>query len=140
MAKAVLKTQKTAASVEGFLAAIPDAGQRRDAIAISAMMEKATGAKPKMWGANIVGFGDLHLQYPSGRELDWFAIGFSPRQANVTLYFMPGIERYGPLLQKLGKHKTGKGCLYIKRLEDVDTQTLAKLIQRAVDDGCKPRK
>lgn len=140
MAKAVLKTKKTAASVDTFLAGIPDPDQRLDALAIAAIMQQATKTKPKMWGRAVVGFGNVHLKYESGRELDWFAIGFSPRKQNLTLYLIPGVERYAPLLKKLGKHTVGKGCLYIKRLEDVDPTTLKELIQRAAVEGAKPPK
>jgi uncharacterized protein YdhG (YjbR/CyaY superfamily) len=90
-----------------------------------------------MWGTGIVGFGDLVYRYESGRQLDWFLAGFSPRKQNLTLYLMPGIERYAVLLKKLGKHKTGKGCLYINSLEDVDKPTLEKLVKQSVKDAVK---
>src|SRR5205809_6219421 len=122
MAKAELKTKKNEASVEGFLNAIKDEQKRKDSFTILQMMQKATGEKPKLWGASIIGFGNVHLKYESGRELDWFTIGFSPRKANLTLY---GIKNSGePLLKKLGKYKEGKGCLYINKLSDVDTAVL----------------
>ena len=100
-------------------------------------MTQATGAKPKMWGSAIVGFGSCHLRYASGRELDWFTTGFSPRKQNLTLYIMGGFAQYGLLLEKLGKHSLGKGCLYIKRLDDVHLTTLKKLIQQSVKDAPK---
>ena len=94
------------------------------------IMKKATKAEPKMWGPSIIGFGDYHYVYESGREGDWFLAGFSPRSQNLTLYMMGGLD--GETLKKLGKHKTGKGCLYINRLEDVDVKVLNELIANAV--------
>jgi hypothetical protein len=134
---AELKTKPNNASVEDFLNKITDEKKRKDAFAVLAIMKKATGAKPKMWGTGIVGFGDLVYRYESGRQLDWFLAGFSPRKQNLTLYLMPGIERYAVLLKKLGKHKTGKGCLYINSLEDVDKPTLEKLVKQSVKDAVK---
>ena len=95
-------------------------------------MQQATRSEPKMWGESIVGFGNIHLKYASGRELDWMVIGFSPRKANITLYLTNGLERYATLLQKLGKHTIGKGCLYIKKLKDVNTQVLEDLMRESV--------
>lgn len=134
MAKTELKTKKTEASVEDFLNSIEDEKVRADCLKISSMMEKATGAKPKMWGANIVGFGKRLLKYESGRELDWMEIAFSPRKQNITLYLTDDNDRNRELLDKLGKHKTGKGCLYIKKLSDVDESVLEKLIVKSVED------
>jgi hypothetical protein len=131
---AELKTKATDASVEDFLNEITDDKKRRDAFKVLALMKKATRAKPKMWGPSIVGFGNLVYKYKTGRTLDWFLTGFSPRKQSLTLYLMPGIERYGVLLKKLGKHTTGKGCLYIKSLDDVDMPTLEKLIQQSLKD------
>ncbi len=128
MAKAVLKTKKNEASVENFLDEIKDKQQRKDSFTILQMMQKATGEKPKMWGSSIIGFGNVHLKYESGRELDWFKMGFSPRKQNITLYGCLGAKQT-ELLKKLGKHKTGKGCLYINKLTDVDTAVLKKLIE-----------
>jgi hypothetical protein len=129
MAKNELKTQKTEASVEGFLNSIADEQKRADSFVVADMMSQLTGAPPKMWGPAIVGFGSRVLKYDSGRELDWMQIGFSPRKANLTFYIgigeATGIE---DLLGKLGKHTTGKGCLYVKRLSDVDPGVLKKLI------------
>ena len=96
------------------------------------MMKKITGKKPKLWDSNIVGFGSYHYKYASGREGDWFLTGFSPRKQALTLYIMPGFGDYGPLMKKLGKYKTGKSCLYIKKLEDVDQKTLKELIAKSV--------
>ncbi len=121
-----LKTKKTDASAAKFLAALPDAELRGDCQALAKLMQKATGAPPKMWGPSIVGFGDREYQGASG-SMRWMVIGFAPRKANITLYHM-GIQRQPALLEKLGKHKTGKGCLYIKRLADVDVKVLEKII------------
>jgi hypothetical protein len=102
-------------------------------------MQNAIKAEPRMWGANVVGFGDYHYRYDSGRENDWFIAGFSPRKQNLTLYLMAGVERYRQLLGRLGKHKTGKGCLYIKDLDDVDLDVLSELVTSAARDLRKPR-
>jgi hypothetical protein len=128
VAKAVLKTQKTESSVDDFLNSIKDEQQRNDSIAIVKLMQQATGDKPKMWGAAIIGFGNVLLKYESGRELDWFKIGFSPRKQALTLYGLLGSEKQQELLKKLGKHKTGKGCLYINKLTDVDALVLKKMM------------
>ena len=129
---AELKTKKTEQSVEDFLNAIADEQTRQDCFAIVKLMQKATKAKPKMWGPAIVGFGDYHYKYESGRENDWFLVGFSPCKQNLSLYIMAGFERYDELMQKLGKHKTGKSCLYIKKLADVDQKVLKELIEQSV--------
>src|SRR5262245_5470190 len=131
MAKAKLKTQKTEASVTDFLDAIKDETQRADSKKLVAMMQKATGDKPKMWGPAIIGFGNTHLTYESGRELDWFKIGFSPRKAALTLYGVKNAKT-GTMLRSLGKYTEGKGCLYIKKLSDVDTDVLKKMMEGAV--------
>lgn len=133
MAKAELKTKKTEASVEEYLSNIADEKVREDSKKIVEMMEKATGAKPKMWGGAIIGFGERYLKYESGRELDWMEIGFSPRKQNLTLYVLEYSDDQKKYLEKLGKHKTGKGCLYIKRLSDVDENVLEELIENAVE-------
>ena len=124
---AELKTKLTNASVDKFLKGVKDEQTRADCYQIIEMMNKATKAEPKMWGTSIIGFGNVHLKYESGRELDWFPIGFSPRKQNITLYLMGGLEQ-AELLGKLGKYSTGKGCLYIKKLADVDVKVLNKLI------------
>ena len=124
---AELKTKLTNASVDKFLKGVKDEQTRADCYQIIEMMKKATEAEPKMWGTSIIGFGNIHLKYESGRELDWFPIGFSPRKQNITLYLMGGLEQ-AELLGKLGKYSTGKGCLYIKKLADVDVKVLNKLI------------
>ena len=130
---AELKTKQTSGNVGDFLNAIADETVRRDARKISELMEKATGEKPKMWGASIVGFGSRHLKYESGREIDYMEIGFSPRKQNLTLYLSGESSLDSELLSKLGKHKLGKGCLYFKRLSDVDEMALEKLIENSVE-------
>ncbi len=134
MAKAELKTKKTEASVEDFLSAIEDENKRKDAKKISAMMEKAAGEKPKMWGAAIVGFGTYIYKYATGREGEWMKVGFSPRKQNLTLYLNSGGGWNEDLLSKLGKHKLGMGCLYINRLSDIDENILQKLIEESVEN------
>ena len=127
---AELKTKATHASVDEFLQGIKDDKKRQDCYEILKIMNKATKAEPKMWGTSIVGFGDRHYVYESGREGDWFIAGFSPRAQNLTLYMMGGLDPQA--LKKLGKYKTGKGCLYINKLEDVDVKVLNELITSAV--------
>jgi hypothetical protein len=127
---AELKTQVTKASVDKFLQGIRDEKKREDCYRILKIMKRATKAEPKMWGPSVVGFGDYHYVYESGREGDWFITGFSPRVQNLTLYMMGGFD--AEVLKKLGKYKTGKGCLYISKLEDVDTKVLSELITRSV--------
>ena len=128
---AELKTKKTDASVEKFLNSVKDEQKRKDAFTIIEIMKAITKEEPKMWGSSIIGFGNMVLKYPSGRELDWMRIGFSPRKQNLTLYIGLGGSNYEPLLKKLGKHQTGKGCLYINKLEDVDTKVLREMIKKA---------
>ena len=129
---AELKTKPTEASVREFLNQVPDEERRNDCFTIAKLMEEATGAKPKMWGASIVGFGTFHYKYASGREGDWLVTGFSPRKNDLTLYMMMGFEQHRDLMAKLGKHKTGKSCLYIKRLDDIHLPTLKKLIKQSI--------
>ncbi|MGH2567741.1 MAG: DUF1801 domain-containing protein [Bacteroidota bacterium] len=136
---AELKTKATDRSVEKFLNSIADKTTREDCFAIIKLMKQATKAKPKMWGSSIVGFGTYHYKYESGREGNWFLTGFSPRKQNLTLYIMAGFERYGDLMKKLGKYKTGKACLYIKGLDDIHLPTLKKLIQLSVKRMSKSR-
>jgi hypothetical protein len=120
-------------NVEAFLNGITDDKKRQDSFTILEIMKQATQAEPKMWGSSIIGFGSSHYKYASGQEADWFLTGFSPRKQNLTLYLAGGLEQYDELLQKLGKHKTGKACLYIKRIDDIDLPTLKKLIQQSVN-------
>lgn len=134
MAKAANKTLATSASVEDFLAAVADPSRAKDCREIAAMMRKATGERARMWGASIVGFGSYHYKYDSGREGDAPIIGFSPRKSDLTIYIVPGFSSYGELLARLGKHKTAKVCLYLKRLDDIDRDVLRELIERSVAD------
>jgi hypothetical protein len=128
---AEIKTKETAASVEGFINAVEHEQKRKDSFVILEMMKKATGEEPKMWGSSIIGFGNVRYKSPaSGREVDWFRIGFSPRKANLTLYLM-NIQEFAADLKKLGKHKTGGGCLYINKLADVDIKVLKGMIDTA---------
>lgn len=136
---AELKTKETKASVEKFLNQLPE-GRREDCFQIARIMEEITGDKPKMWGAKIVGFGSYHYKYASGHEGEWPITGFSPRTTDLTLYIMPGFTEYGDLLQQLGKHRTGKSCLYIKRLSDIHVPTLKKLIRASVKHMKKLKK
>ena len=131
---AELKTKKTEASVDDFIAAIEDDQRRKDCKAVMAIMKRVTKSSPKMWGTNIVGYGSYHYRYASGQEGDWPLTGFSPRKQNLTLYIMAGFDDYPELMAKLGKYKTGKSCLYLKRLSDVDTAVLEKLVAASVKD------
>ena len=129
---AEIKTKPTANSVESFIKSIPDEQQRKDSEAILKMMEKATKEKPKMWGSSMIGFGDVRYKSPrTGREVDWFKMGFSPRKANLSLHLVIDMKKYADELKKLGKHKTGVGCLYINKLSDVDSKVLEKMIALA---------
>jgi hypothetical protein len=130
---AELKTKKTELSVKDYIKTIPEAEKQKDALAIMELMEKATKAKAKMWGSAIIGFGDKHLKYDSGRELDWFVMGFSPRKQNFAMYISGTVEKQQALLKKLGKYKTGKGCLYINKLEEIDLAILKEIIKKGLD-------
>jgi hypothetical protein len=135
---AVQKTKPTLASVEAFLGAIDDPKRREDCLTLIRLMKAATKCEPKMWGSSIVGFGDHHYRYESGREGDIFILGFSPRKDALTIYLCPGIERFRDILDQLGKHKIGKGCLYIRRLEDVQEPVLATLLKKAAANPPQP--
>ncbi len=126
------KTQHNDGDVGAFLESVENEQRRSDAYVALEMMERISGEPPKMWGDSIVGFGSRHMVYESGRELDWFYIGFSPRKQSLTLYVMDGFGEYDKLLGELGKHSTGKSCLYIKRLEDVDMDVLEEIVTRSV--------
>ena len=129
MAKAEIKTKVNDASVVKFIDGVSDEQQRADAFRLLEMMRRITGEEPKMWGSSIIGFGEMTWKSPAtDREVDWLKIGFSPRKANLSLYVLHNSPGQAALLEKLGKHKTGKGCLYIKRLSDVDEKVLEKLI------------
>lgn len=128
---AELKTKATAASVEDFIRNVGDEKKQSDSFQIIKMMAQATGEEPKMWGTSLIGFGHVRLKSPNtGRETDWFRIGFSPRKGNFSLYV--GVEKHVEALKKLGKHKTGKGCLYIQSLEDVDVTVLDQIIRNSI--------
>lgn len=126
------KTKPSKSSVVAFINKIPDAQKRADCSLLVGIMSKTTKSDPVMWGASIIGFGSYRYTYESGREGDWPIIGLSPRKQNLTLYIMPGFEEYGDLLAKLGKHTTGKSCLYIKRLSDIDMPTLTKIVTKSI--------
>ena len=133
MAKtAELKTKVNDASVADFLSSVVDEQKRKDSFEILKIMKQITKEEPKMWGSSIVGFGTYHYKGASGREGDWLQIGFSPRKQNITLYIIPGFERYQGLMKKLGKYSTGKSCLYVKRLSDVNVDVLKELITESL--------
>lgn len=128
-----LKTKKTEQNANDFINSIEDSKKREDCLVILSLMKDITGAEPVMWGESIIGFGAYHYKYESGREGDWFLTGFSPRKQNITLYIMAGFDRYDSLMQSLGKFKTGKSCIYIKKIEDINMEILKELIQSSVD-------
>ena len=128
---AELKTKQTEESVTAFLNAVEDEQKRKDCFEIVDMIKAATGMPPKMWGTAIIGFGSHHYKYDSGHEGDMCVIGFSPRKQNITLYIPGGIHKYDDLLEKLGKHKTGKGCLYINSLQKVNVDVLKEIISKS---------
>lgn len=136
---AELKTKETRASVAAFLKKISDEQRRKDCQTVLQLMQQATGEEPKLWGSSIVGFGRYHYRYASGHEGEWPIIGFSPRKTDLTLYIMPGFEKFESLMAKLGKYKTGKSCLYIKKLDDVAVPVLEKLIAKSVASMAKYR-
>ena len=127
------KTIPTAKSVPEFLDKIDDPAKKSDSIALTLLMERVTGSKPTMWGDSIVGFGEYHYTYASGREGDWFLAGFSPRKQYLTVYIMGYLEYFSHILENLGRFRHGKGCLYIKRLEDIDLEVLESLITISVE-------
>ncbi len=129
---AELKTKQNEASVNDFINSIAEEQKRKDLVAIKDLMEKATKAKAKMWGPAIIGFGDRLLVYESGRKLDWFVMGFSPRKQNIALYINDAVSSNQDLLKRLGKYKTGKGCLYINKLSEVDLDVLKEIIQKGL--------
>lgn len=135
--KAELKTKKNEASVEDFIGAIKEEALREDCLEIAKIMKQVTKSDGKMWGSSIIGFGERHLIYASGRELDWMVMGFSPRKQNITLYLPGALESYQDLLDNLGKHTTGKGCLYIKKLADVDKKVLKELVNTSAKNAQK---
>jgi hypothetical protein len=133
---AEIKTKPTAASVEAFINAVKDEQKRKDSFVILEMMKKASGETPQMWGTSIIGFGNVRLRSPAtGREVDWLRIGFSPRKAALSLYLAGDVRKHAAALKKLGRHKTGVGCLYINKLEDVDLKVLKGMIEAALETG-----
>ena len=135
---AEIKTKPTSLSVKDFIDSITDEQKRKDSLVILNLMEKAMKQKPKMWGSSMIGFGDVRYKSPAtGREVDWFKIGFSPRKGNLSLHLID-IQRHADALKKLGKHKTGVGCLYINKLEDIDIRVLEKIITGAAQSPSQP--
>lgn len=130
---AELKTKPLKSDVNKFIQSAEDPLVRRDCEVLYELMQQITGSKGVIWGESIIGFGSYQYKYASGREGNWFLAGFSPRKQNLTLYIMSGFSRYDELLNKLGKHKTGKSCLYVKRLSDIDIDVLKKLINESVN-------
>lgn len=129
---AELKTKANDGSVEGFLNSVENTRRREDSFKVLQLMKDVTGEEPQMWGSSIVGFGSYQYKYASGREGEWMVIGFSPRKQSLTLYIMDGFAEYDALLGDLGKHRTGKSCLYINKLDDVDMDVLRDLVQKSV--------
>ncbi len=129
-----LKTRPNDASVEAFIDAVDHPRRREDARTLLELMQRVTGEKPVMWGPSIVGYGSYHYRYASGQEGDWPIAGFSPRKQNLSIYIMPGFEKYEGLLSRLGKHKTGKSCLYVNKLADVDMEVLEALVRAATTE------
>ncbi|MDE2848258.1 MAG: DUF1801 domain-containing protein [Gemmatimonadota bacterium] len=127
-----LKTRPTDASVEAFIDAVDHPRRREDARTLLDLMQRVTGEQPVMWGPSIVGYGSYHYRYASGQEADWPVVGFSPRKQNLSIYIMTGFEASDALLSRLGKHKTGKSCLYVNKLADVDLDVLEKLVRASV--------
>ncbi len=128
---AELKTQKNDGDVIAFLNSVAHEKRRTDSFKVLELMKEVTGETPKMWGDSIIGFGQYHYKYASGREGDWFLTGFSPRKQSLTLYIMAGFDDYDELMSRLGKYKTGKSCLYINKLEDVDQDVLRTLVKKS---------
>ena len=128
------KTMENNAAVNAFLDAVENPRRRSDARQLLALMQEVTGEPPRMWGPSIVGFGKYHYRYASGREGDWPRVGFSPRKANLVIYIMPGFSDYGELLGKLGKFRTGKSCLYVNKLDDVNLELLEQLVRESIKE------
>ena len=127
-----LKTKKTDASVEEFLNSVEHDRRREESPVILEMMREVTGEEPAMWGPNIVGFGTYKYKYASGREGEWPVTGFSPRKRHMTLYIMSGFDEYESILERLGKYRTGKSCLYVNKLADIDLEVLRELVEKSV--------
>ena len=129
-----LKTQENDASVTDYLETVQPERRRRESLVLLEMMRRVTGCAPRMWGSSIVGFDRYAYKYDSGREGEWFVTGFAPRKQAMTVYVMPGFSRYDALVARLGKHKTGKSCLYVNKLEDIDETVLEELVRRGYAD------
>ena len=119
--------------VEAFVASIPDEGRRAECQEVAGLMLRVTGVEPRIWGKGMVGFGRCHHRYESGHEGEWFLTGFAPRKKELTVYVLPGLEGFGGTLERLGRHRTGKSCLYLKSLEDVDRGVMEELIRAGVE-------
>jgi hypothetical protein len=133
---AEIKTKQTSASVDDFINAVKDEQKRKDSFVLLEMMKKASGEEAKMWGGSLIGFGNKRYKSPSsGREVDWFLAGFSPRKANLSLYLMINHKEHAAAIKKLGKHKTAGGCIYINKLEDIDLKVLKGLIGASLKQG-----
>jgi hypothetical protein len=134
---AELKTQPNDGSVEAFLESVENQRRREDAFEVLDLMKRVTCEEPTMWGSSIIGFGTYRYKYESGREGEWFVAGFSPRKQSLTLYIMGGFSPHGEVMARLGKYKTGKGCLYINKLDDVDGAVLEELVRSSVEHVSK---
>jgi Domain of unknown function (DU1801) len=130
---AELKTKVNEGNVDAFIESIEKENIRQDCVRIMEIMREITQSEPKMWGGSIVGFGNYHYKYASGREGDWFIAGFSPRKQNITMYIIAGFTNYEEILNRLGKYKTGKSCLYINKLSDIDLNVLQELVRASVE-------
>jgi len=128
------KTRPTDADVRAFLDAVPHPVRRADALRLDALFRRVTGFAPVMWGPTMVGYGQYHYRYPTGREGDFLATGFAPRASSLSVYILPGYAEFGPILDRLGKHRTGRSCLYVNKLADIDLDVLAELIRAGLDD------
>lgn len=128
------KTQITSIDPADFIAGVEHPTRRADAEALDRLFRRVTGFQPRMWGPTIVGYGRYHYRYATGREGDFLATGFSPRKANLSIYVMPGYADFGPILSRLGKHKTGRSCLYVNKLADIDMDVLEELIRAGLRD------
>ena len=130
---AELKTKENDASVEKFISTVKDEEKRKDSLALLELLKKITKQEPKMWGSSIIGFGNYRYKSPkTGREGDWFLTGFSPRKQNMTVYFSSGFQSMTSLMKDLGKYKTGGGCLYFNKLNDIDTKVLTKMLKETI--------
>ncbi|MCE1167956.1 MAG: DUF1801 domain-containing protein [Sphingobacteriia bacterium] len=130
-----LKTQPTGNSVSEFISNQPDEQRRTDCEKLNQIFSEVTGYDPVIWGGSIIGYGHYHYKYESGRQGDWFTVGFSPRKQNITIYFMTGIEKLAPSLKSLGKHKTGTSCVYINKLSDIKEAVLRDMIKQTIDSA-----